>query len=105
MNAIKHLPDRGRYGRWAFTTPYGVWTLRDGREVLFSRSYNARYSRLPDGPAHRVDPTWFVSNIVDTRYLFDDGTPYTQLRAAVAKVLKDWGLSGLDDNELNGGNK
>jgi hypothetical protein len=34
----KYRPDQ-RVDRWLFDAPYGLWTLADGREVLFNRFY------------------------------------------------------------------
>lgn len=36
--------------------PYGMWTCRDGREVLFSRGYRPMWQRMPGECATQADP-------------------------------------------------
>ena len=54
--------------------PYGVWTLADGREVLFDRSYTPTWQRRPGELATVVlDRDWWVP-WTRQRYFFDDLT-------------------------------
>ncbi len=98
----KTLPDLStQYGRWALSTPYGIWQCAGGREVIFSRSYNPLWERRPGGLARRVDPTEWIYDIETTTYLFDDGTPAAQVRAAIAELMRAWGVTPVTDHELD----
>jgi hypothetical protein len=40
--------------------PYGLWTLADGRQVLFNRGYKPIWERMPGEKATAADPDWWV---------------------------------------------
>jgi hypothetical protein len=55
---------------WRHVLPYGKWTCRDGREVLFNRDYRPILQRRPNRPVEVADPSeripfiqqmWFYS--------------------------------------------
>jgi hypothetical protein len=74
---------------------YGIWTLADGREVLFDRDYRALYSRRPGEPAEIADPQR-PQDIIKERFLWADRDslysicPATQRK--IQAVLQAWGL-------------
>jgi hypothetical protein len=54
--------------------PYGIWTLQDGSEVLFSRSYHPLYKRKPGESATADDRDRWVHGIVRTIRFYNDYT-------------------------------
>jgi hypothetical protein len=64
--AADHLYDVLRY-----VLPYGLWTLADGRQVLFDRDYRPMWVRQPGERAMAADPAWWVP-YTRQGWLFDD---------------------------------
>ena len=82
-------PPRGRMGRWLL--PYGMWTVRGGREVLHDRRYNPILQRFNGGPAMPADRTEWVENIIAQRWFYTGSTPEADCRAAGLAALQAWG--------------
>jgi hypothetical protein len=71
---------------------YGMWTCRDGREVLFTREYRPICERYPAQPARLANPGEFVP-WVNQQWFYNDGTPpAAKLRIASAKI-EEWGMT------------
>lgn len=51
--------------------PYGKWTCKDGREVIFNREYQP-ILQTKDGVASHADRGEWVRNIVKTEMYYDD---------------------------------
>jgi hypothetical protein len=94
----KYRPDR-RVDRWLFDAPYGMWTLADGREVLFNRFYAPIAERLhPGAPAVEADPYSWVHWQRQEHYFHDGSFRSSEREATMLKlnaVLKAWGLPRL----------
>ncbi|TXM99216.1 hypothetical protein FV222_13340 [Methylobacterium sp. WL103] len=81
--------------KMAIELPYGRWTCRDGREVLFNRYYVPTWQRRPGEAPTPADP--------DERVLFEeqdwfwtggDNAPWRRARtlARCEAALSAWGL-------------
>lgn len=53
------------------TIPYGIWTCKDGREVVFNREYQPIVQKK-DGVLSYADRNEWVDNIAKVQYLYDD---------------------------------
>jgi len=82
------------------TLPYGIWTCRDGRQVLFNRHYDPIWWRYPGQPATAADPNEWVMWI-EQDFFFNDGDApwdgwngqaHAKARARCSAVLKSWGV-------------
>ena len=76
--------------------PYGKWTCKDGREVLFDRGYSPIYSRRPGQPTELADPEEFVDGIVKSEHYWLDGRTQPEYSAATRRkldrILREWGI-------------
>lgn len=64
-----------KYDEWRRRCPYGIWTCRDGREVLFNRMYWPILERpSPSLPARPADPNEWV-HWIEQEHFFNDGNP------------------------------
>jgi hypothetical protein len=80
---------------WAIMCPYGMWTCRNGREVLFNRRYYPVLERRPGRPAMAAALSEWVDGITQQSWLWnerdnpliDDAT-----LARVNAVLISWGV-------------
>jgi len=75
----------------AGTLPYGCWTLRDGSEVLFDRTYAPMWRRWPDGTVSRAEVRWY--RWIKQTYFHDDrlsGRAATRRR--LRAILDLWGV-------------
>ena len=73
--------------------PYGLWTCKHGREVLFNRSYWPIWERWPGEFAVRANPEEFVLDIVSQAYFFDDADRIdynNALHTRLRKILVDF---------------
>lgn len=54
--------------------PYGRWTTKDGREVIFNREYQPMYSRSlrPGDASHFCDRAEYVLDIIKVEYFYGD---------------------------------
>jgi hypothetical protein len=52
--------------------PYGIWKLKDGTEVIFSRDYFPMWG-ISESRVERLAPWLWVNNIVDQSYFWKDG--------------------------------
>jgi hypothetical protein len=68
--------------------PYGVWTTKDGTEILFSRSYHPLYRRKPGEPATPDKPRW-VHDIARCNYFYDDGS-YKSVSKQLRRIERDF---------------
>jgi len=74
---------------------YGIWTLDDGREVLFDRDYAPLYIRRPGEAAEIAEPRR-PQGIIKEHFLWADRDsihslcPATQRKLRV--VLRAWGI-------------
>lgn len=59
---------------YAKKLPYGEWTCKCGRRVLFNRRYQPLWSRSNSGEVTRADPTELVEGITATQWFFNDST-------------------------------
>lgn len=75
--------------RWSL--PYGVWTCRDGREIIYDRRYRPIAQRLPGQPPSLVRDHW-VTDISSRHWLYDDATPEAEKLRRAKQILTDWGL-------------
>jgi hypothetical protein len=66
---------------------YGIWTLADGREVLFDRDYCPLYSRRPGLPAELAEPQR-PQGIVKERFLWADRDSLYSLCPATQRKLR-----------------
>jgi hypothetical protein len=74
--------------------PYGWWTLADGSEVLFSRTYTPLWHRDPSGVVTRADPSQWI-HWVRQEWFHDDSNPPNrnrQTRERLIAVLARWGV-------------
>ena len=75
---------------------YGIWTLADGREVLFDRDYSPLYSRRPGEPAEIADQQR-PQGIIKERFLRADRDSVYSLCPATQRkiqaVLRTWGIA------------
>jgi len=62
--AIKHMARR--------ELPYGIWTCKDGREVVFNREYQPILQRI-DGVVSYADRDEWIENIEKAVMLYSDG--------------------------------
>lgn len=78
--------------------PYGVWTLDDGSEVVFSRDYFPMWRISRDGNVERALPWIWVSSIQKQQYFWEDAnTPWDEpsVKAQMERFLDEKKLSGL----------
>ena len=72
--------------------PHGKWTLTDGREIIFARSYEPLWQRR-HGQVSVAPDEWF--RIARREYFFDDWPQYYQQHdgcSRLREVLSQWGL-------------
>ena len=72
--------------------PYGMWTTKDGTEVLFDRDYNPFLLRR--GRHVEVCEHHWVENIVEARHFYDDGPRHKPATIRRLLVVLDLFLSG-----------
>jgi hypothetical protein len=95
----KGYDPRRRVDRWFFDVPYGMWTLTDGREVLFNRFYAPIGERdSPTSEARRTNTRAWVKWKRQEHY-FNDGSFRAAERSATLmklnSILLAWGLPRL----------
>ena len=75
--------------------PYGWWTLADGSEVLFSRTYTPLWHRDPSGVVTRADPSEWIHWTKQSWFFDDSNHPgrNKQTRARCEAILARWGVS------------
>ncbi len=66
----RHHPDFLPARLWL---PYGVWTVQDGSEILFSRDYLPLW-RLVSGRVERLPPWLWISDIAKQRWFSEEQT-------------------------------
>jgi hypothetical protein len=74
---------------------YGIWTLADGREVLFDRGYSPLYSRRPGLPAEIAEPQRPQGIIKESFFWADRDSLHSLCPATQRKlraVLRAWGI-------------
>lgn len=92
--AAKGVSDGKELARFAIShsvrrvLPYGIWTCKDGREVVYNREYQPILQKK-DGVASYADRGEWVKDIVETKYLYDD------LNAPMLYLTKHLGQSRL----------
>jgi hypothetical protein len=79
--------------------PYGMWTLEDGTEVLYTRDYKPIWWRSIDGKVSTREPEW-VQGIVpnkSTSFFNDSNPPWknAKSRELCEEVLLNWKVAGL----------
>jgi hypothetical protein len=99
LPSITKSPLRPSLAGWWAKVPYGIWTCRDGREVLFNRAYYPLYQRRPAQPAERIKE-WCWVHWSTQDYFFDDSICHVpggweKAIVRINAVLKDWGLPPL----------
>jgi hypothetical protein len=83
LNLLASNLRRGLH-RMAYETcrrfPYGMWSTRGGREIIFDRAYHPLWQRQHGGPWRAADPYEWVEHIVHTEFFFPDDSrpPYQQ---------------------------
>jgi len=74
---------------------YGIWTLADGREVLFDRDYLPLYSRRPGEPAEIAEPQR-PQGVINEHFLWADRDSRYSIcpatRRKLLAVLRAWGI-------------
>jgi hypothetical protein len=74
---------------------YGIWTLADGREMLFDRDYRPLYSRRRGEVAEIADPQR-PAGIIKERFFWADRDSIHSLCPATQRklraVLQAWGI-------------
>jgi hypothetical protein len=73
--------------------PYGKWTCKDGREVLFNRFYKPLLQRTDESTAEPADPNEWVADIDKQEWFYVDDTPEREKRKSAIAVLTSWGVS------------
>lgn len=77
--SVIHLARRG--------LPYGIWTCKDGREVVFNREYQPFLQRKDNVNSYADRDEW-VKDIISVQYLFNDlTTPTYYLTRYLQKTL------------------
>ena len=57
------------------TLPYGMWTLFDGRQILFNREYQPILDKKDDVRSYRDRSEWVDHALIETQqYFYDDLT-------------------------------
>lgn len=91
-------PGTGRKGdlgdlRWRL--PYGKWTTKSGREVIYDRAYRPLIERAPDGTLREGNLHEWVRDIVKNDYTYNL-EPTEKTKIAKAKTaLTSWGETAL----------
>lgn len=91
-------PGTGRKGdlgdlRWRL--PYGKWTTKSGREVIYDRAYRPLLERLPDGTLREGNMHEWVRYIVKNDYTYNL-EPSEQKKITKAKAaLAEWGPNAI----------
>jgi hypothetical protein len=91
------------HDEWRSLCPYGIWTCRDGRQVLFNRQYWAILERYPGKPTQAANPGEWVSHIEQEHFFDDSNSPWSGRSSSAAKstierinrVLVEWGVPPL----------
>lgn len=76
------------------TLPYGIWTCKDGRKVVFNREYQP-IIQLVNGVKTYTDKNEWINDVVSTQYLYDDVT------SPIRILLKHLNKDCLDRKESN----
>jgi hypothetical protein len=71
--------------RWLL--PYGGWRCRDGREILFDRTYCPIVQRYPNCPPTMADRSEWVHHIIEERWFYHDGV---KDKSSVKNVSSRW---------------
>lgn len=74
--------------------PYGVWTLSDGSEVLFDRSFRGMYRRRQAGDRAERCARQYFNHAREERFWIDQFSPDRdrKVRAQMVALLQRWGL-------------
>lgn len=92
-----HSAVQERIERMRRELPYGIWTCRDGREVLFNRKYQPLLTRAQcDAPAFDADPREWVEDICEQSWFYSDRNPPYFNKATKARceaILREWRAS------------
>lgn len=97
---MRHVSHGGRdrifatardFQRWN-DIAYGMWTTKDGREVLFNRFYEPIWERRNGAAASRADGTEWVADIVAAVNFYKDGHTEKEKRERGLAVMRRWGV-------------
>jgi hypothetical protein len=75
--------------------PYGKWTCKDGREVLFDRGYCPLYSKRPGEPAEIAEPNDYPDGAKTEHFWLDGRTQPERswkTRQKLDRLLREWGV-------------
>lgn len=72
--------------------PYGKWTCKDDRVVLFNRFYKPIWQRYPGKAVKPADPTEWVRDLKTQDYIYRSIYTEAERWKAGAAVLAEWGL-------------
>jgi hypothetical protein len=91
-NGHRFLAPPKVFNRWN-DLPYGVWTTRTGRQVLFNRFYEPIWQREPDKPPEPADAAEWVKEIVNQQWFYgDENKTEASMRRAASAALESWGV-------------
>lgn len=77
------------FSRWN-DYPYGVWTCKDDRSVLFNRFYEPIKQRVGLGEVEDANPEEWIKDIIKQEFFYNDtGTEKSKLTAAT-QAFKAW---------------
>jgi hypothetical protein len=79
----------------AASLPYGVWTTKDGVQVIYNRDYKPIFERGVDGVVSHAKDNW-VPNIETDTHLYDDSFLPGHNEETMRKceeLFADWGIT------------
>jgi hypothetical protein len=85
--------------------PYGVWTFKDGRQILFNRDYFPLWIKEPDGAIHSIDPQERVDKESAITQIFYDGQRLScensTKKSSSYRILQEWKVVDRASNLLD----
>jgi crotonobetainyl-CoA:carnitine CoA-transferase CaiB-like acyl-CoA transferase len=75
--------------------PYGMWTCRDGRRVLYNRHYAPIWERWPGEPPQLADRHEWIEDIERKEWFYTDAYPASRCaktRARCERALQEFGV-------------
>src|SRR6516225_6378125 len=91
------------YIEFRLRVPYGKWTCKDGREVIFNREYWPILERRSGEKAKPANPNEWIHWIKQDYFFEEHRSPWSRRRARAAaktlercnEILREWGYPAL----------